>query len=125
MESEAFILLSEKMKQWLNQPITGYIPAVIIGTLAIIFPAYLLRDTAWQNTEQSPLSIIIAICYIIVVAGFVYIACGKRGPEVTSNTTDQKVEKAYSVILKKLTPLWLLLLVAWLIWLASIVLKLL
>ena len=123
--SRVFVMLyMEKIKALLRRPINGRIPAIVIGILAIIIPAYGLHDTDWKNVELSFLSILPLVLYVIAIAGFIFLAFGKQSPGITSKSVDKKINETYSHVQKKLTLVLWVLLFGWGIWAVYLLLKL-
>ncbi len=111
----------KKPKHSIDKPVNKNIAAMLIGIVAILFPAYWLDKTDWENAELNVLAILLPLLYVIFVIGFVLLALGKKGKNITSDKTDRHIEKTYSHILKKLKPLWWVMGIAWCIWVAYLV----
>ncbi len=100
----------------MNQQVNGKFAATIIGVVAITIPIIALRDMDRDYMEIGFLSVAVPVLYAVSVAGFIFLALGKQGRNVTSREMDEKTARVHSQIQKKLAPLWWTLSVAWLIW---------
>lgn len=114
----------KNIKNSLNQAVNKYYAAILIGTVAIVLPIYGLYGTDWKNAELNMLSILLPLLWLVFVTGFILFALGKRGKDITTVETDQKISITYSNIQKKLTPLWWAVGIVWLIWMGYLVLSL-
>jgi len=115
----------KKIKNSLNQPVNKHYAAILISIVAIVLPTYGLYGTDWKNAELNVLSILLPLLWVVFVTGFIFLALGKRGKNVTSVETDQKIAITYSNIQKMLTPLWWAAGIVWLIWTGYLVWSLL
>ena len=111
----------KNIKNSLNQPVNKNYAAILIGTVAIALPVYGLYNAEWKNAEINTLSILLPLLWVVFVTGFIFLALGKKGKDITSEETDQKIAITYSNIQKKLTPLWWAVGVIWLIWMGYLV----
>jgi len=109
------------LEKFLNQPVNKVFAAIVIGILSTIFLIYGLYDTDWESAELNALSILLPLFWVIFVAGFILLALGKKGKNVTSEETDDKIVTSYTDIHKKLTPTWWALGAVWCIWIAYLV----
>ncbi len=105
----------------LNQPINKNLAAILIGAVAIVFPIYGFYGTDWENAEFNMLSISFPLLWVVFVTGFIFLAIGKKGKNITSVETDKKISIIYSNIQKKLTPVWWVIGIVWLIWVVYLV----
>ncbi len=118
------MLNMKKFRESLNQQVNGKVAATIIGISAIIIPIFGLRDLDWQKVELGFLSILISLLYVVVIAGFVFLALGKQGKNITPKETDEKIARIHSRIQKKLVPVGWMLTAAWIVWIGYFVWKL-
>ena len=108
----------------LNKPVNRYFAATLIGVVAVVLPVYAFYDMDWGDAEFNAMSVLIPLLYVVFVAGFVFLALDKKGRNLTSVETDKKIAITYSSFQKKLTPVWWVLAVAWLLWVAYFALEL-
>lgn len=112
------MLNMNKIRKSLNQAVGGKVSAIVIVIVALAIPIYGFRDANFQKVELSIFSVLLPVFYVVAVGGFMYLALGKKGPNVTSNETDRRIATAYAQIQKKLTPILWLLFIGWLMWVA-------
>ena len=111
----------KNIKNSLNQPVNKRYAAILIGVVAIVLPVFGLYETDWKNAELNTLSILLPLLWVIFVTGFIFLALGEKGKNITSEETDKKIATTYSHIQQKLTPVWWVLGIVWLIWVAYLV----
>jgi len=105
----------KKIRELLNQQLIGPFAAVIIVVVAVIVPVLGFRDLNFQDVEISFLSVIIPLLYAVAVVGFVYLSLGKRGRNIASKESDEKISKACYRVQKILKPFYWAFVVSWLI----------
>jgi len=105
----------KKIRELLNQKLSGPFAAAIIGVLAVIVPVVGFRNLNLRDVEIGFLSVIIVFLYVVAIVGFVYLSLGKRGRNITSKEVDEKISKVYFRARKKLKPFYWAVVVSWLI----------
>ena len=105
-----------KRKTNRNPLFTRLLYAVIILTVALTLPAYLLSGTDWESFEPGIWGVLLPFLYLAVVLGFVALALGYKGRVVTSEQTDRAVAERYRQFGRRLLPVYLLVLTALILW---------
>lgn len=86
--------------------------------MSLVIPAYFLRVTDWSEIEVGPFAILIPLLYVAVIVGFIFLTFGKSGRNAASIEADKKIVKTYGTIQKKLRPVWWLLAIGYIVWMA-------
>jgi hypothetical protein len=111
----------KNIKISLNQPVNKNYAAILIGVVAIVLPVFGLYETDWKNAEPNTLSILLPLLWVIFVIGLIFLTLGKKGKNITLEETDKKIAITYAHIQKKLAPVWWVLGIVWLTWIAYLV----
>lgn len=105
----------------LNTKVNKVVAAVVVAVAAFAIPAFFIQQSGAARYKPTPLSIVVAILYVIATVGLVLECIGKRGVQVTSEATDRKIAKRLSAFQRKLRPLAWVALLLWFVWLAYLV----
>jgi heme/copper-type cytochrome/quinol oxidase subunit 2 len=106
----------KNIQRSLSQPINKTFAAILIGVVAIALPIYWMYGSDWKEAKLNALTILLPLFWVVIVVGFILLALGKKGKEVTTVETDQKISNAYKYYQKKLNPLWWTAGIVWAIW---------
>ena len=105
----------------LNQPVNKTFAATLIGIVAIALPVYGLYDSDWKDAELNAMAILLSVFWVAMVVGFILLVLGKKGKEITSEETDKKISNEYNDFQNRLTPLWWVAGLAWVIWMGYLI----
>ena len=111
----------KNIRNSLTKPVNKYYAAILIGAIAIVLPIYGIYGTNWKNVELNMLSILLPLLWVVFVMGFIFLALGNRGRDVTSAETDQKIATTYFNFQEMFAPLWWVAVIVWLIWMGYLV----
>ena len=111
----------KNIKSYLNQPVNKSFATILIGVVAIALPIYGLYGSDWKEAKLNALAILLPLFWVVIVVGFILLALGKKGKEVTTVETDREILNAYKGFQKKLNPLWWAAGIVWAIWIGYLV----
>lgn len=111
----------KNIKSPLNQPVNKTFAAILIGVVAIALPIYGLYNFDWNDAKLNSLAILLPLFWALIIVGFILLALGKKGNEVTTVQTDREISNAYKDLQKKLNPFWWAAGTVWVIWMGYLV----
>ena len=100
----------------IDKPINSKLAATIIALLAIAIFVIFILETDWSQIELNAYSVLLPLLFVVIIVGFVFIALGNKGRNVTSEETDNKIADNYRRVQQKLLPAWWVLVVCWVVW---------
>ena len=100
----------------IDRPINSKLAATIIALTAIAISAIFFLETDWSQIEINAYSVLFPILFIVIIVGFIFLALGNKGRNITSEETDSKIAKGYKTIQRKLLPVWWILAICWVVW---------
>jgi hypothetical protein len=97
--------------------LNGVVSAAMVLVAAVAIPLWIAHLLGVVELPLTVGSVFVGVLFVLVIVGFILSVFGKRGPAMTSQTTDAKIAATYFRVGKKLRRILIVVAALWLAWL--------